>query len=224
MRPRFPDRLRTAVVLTAVVLLAGVALAAAHRAAPRGTSPVASRGTGTAVVADPGAPAGGVSWGWIPYLAVLLVLVAAILFFALRDGLILSPVEAAPERDAIEPERRAGSEAAAVRTRDDALADAAAALADGGEAREVVIACWRRLEQAAEASGRGRRPAETATDVARRWLGPAGDPGDAAVRDAVGTLAGLFHEARYSTHPMTDRHRAVAIDALHRLVPGRVRR
>lgn len=64
--------------------------------------------------------------------------------------------------------------------------------------RTAVIDCWVRLERAAAGVGVGRRSEETATDLAVRVLA------DARVgRDPLDRLLALYHEARYSTHPIT---------------------
>lgn len=205
----------------AVVVLASVAVVAAHvprpdditRAAPSG-APVATplgASTAQAVSSNP------VSWWLFPLgVAGLLVVVGPLVWFAVRHGLGRRRDGSDPGDTPVGVDDR--HDADGLTAADTALADAHAALAAGGDPREVVIACWVRLEAAAEAAGQGRRPAETATDVARRWLGA----GAGADRAAVDTLAALFHEARYSTHPVTDEQRARARAALAGVLGSRV--
>ena len=78
-----------------------------------------------------------------------------------------------------------------------------------GNAREAVIACWVSLEQIAETAGFVRLPADTATDLGSRLLSRL--PLDA---DALQTLAELYREARFSTHPMTEGSVATARQSL----------
>ena len=66
-----------------------------------------------------------------------------------------------------------------------------------GQVRDGVILCWRRLEQAAEAAGLRRSPAETSSDLADRLL--ASMPLSEA---PLHRLAELYREARFSTHPI----------------------
>ncbi len=79
--------------------------------------------------------------------------------------------------------------------------------------RNGIVACWVLLEQAAAEAGVVRRPAETATEFVVRFLHTLDlDP------RPVARLAGLYHEARFSTHTLTedDRDRATtALQAIH---------
>ncbi|MDQ1721462.1 MAG: hypothetical protein QOI26_1196 [Pseudonocardiales bacterium] len=69
-------------------------------------------------------------------------------------------------------------------------------LADG-QVRDGVILCWRRLEQTAEAAGLRRSPADTSSDLAERLLA------SLPVSEApLNRLAGLYREARFSSHPI----------------------
>jgi hypothetical protein len=78
-----------------------------------------------------------------------------------------------------------------------------------GEARAGIVACWVTFEEAAEAAGLPRRRSETPTEFVVALLHALDvDP------RPVGVLAGLYHEARFSTHPMHEDSRARAEDAL----------
>jgi Domain of unknown function (DUF4129) len=83
------------------------------------------------------------------------------------------------------------------------------ALLRSGEPRNAIVACWVDLEDSASAAGLPRHPAETAAEytirVLHTWdIAPA----------ALGGLAELYREARYSHHPVTEEHRAQAIARL----------
>lgn len=100
-----------------------------------------------------------------------------------------------------------------------AAEDQRAALAEG-EARDGIIACWVRLEETAARAGAPRSPADTPTEFVVRLLHALDvDP------RAVAALAGLYHEARFSTHRMPPDCRArarEALDAIHRDLRVRV--
>lgn len=77
-------------------------------------------------------------------------------------------------------------------------ADDALDLLDGiTEPRDAVVRSWLALEQAALADGASRRPADSPTEFVRGLLAATG-----ADRDAVATLLGLYHRARFSEHPV----------------------
>ncbi len=105
------------------------------------------------------------------------------------------------------PDVQAGREAL---TRDrDRLREAL----DSTDIRNGIVACWVLMEQEAAEAGVVRRPAETATELVVRFLHTLDlDP------RPVAELAGLYHEARFSTHPLSedarDRARA-ALAAIH---------
>ncbi|MFE9203726.1 DUF4129 domain-containing protein [Micromonospora sp. NPDC007230] len=85
--------------------------------------------------------------------------------------------------------------------------------------RTAVIACWVRLEEAAEEAGVPRLAGDTATDLVTRLL--RGDPaaGVPAIASA-GVLDGFAHvyrEARYATHAVDEQMRDQARAALRRL-------
>jgi hypothetical protein len=88
-------------------------------------------------------------------------------------------------------------------------ADTRMALLQEGTPRNAIVACWVDLEDSASAAGLPRRPSETSAEytvrVLRTWdIAP----------DAMGALAELYREARYSRHPLTERHRAAAVERL----------
>lgn len=78
-----------------------------------------------------------------------------------------------------------------------------------GAPGNAIIECWERFETQAAAAGISRRVWETSSEFTLRLL-------DLAAADdrAVSRLAGLYREARFSEHPMTEAHRAAALEAL----------
>lgn len=84
----------------------------------------------------------------------------------------------------------------------------------GGDPRATIIGCYAAMEQAlAAAPGAEPRPADTPSDVLRR----ATDAGQVQA-DSGARLVGLFAEARYSSHPMTEDDRAAAAGTLRRIL------
>lgn len=85
----------------------------------------------------------------------------------------------------------------------DAHEEVMAALAQGlaeldeGDPRQAVIACWVRLERAAEDAGVQRKPGDTPTDLVVRLL--SGRSVNSAV---LNDFATVYREARYSPHPI----------------------
>jgi Domain of unknown function (DUF4129) len=83
----------------------------------------------------------------------------------------------------------------------------------GGNPRNGIVECWGRFETQAASAGMPRRSWETSSEYTLRLLDlVAADDG------AVNGLAGLFREARFSEHQVTedDRQRAVAaLDRIH---------
>jgi hypothetical protein len=94
----------------------------------------------------------------------------------------------------------------------DALATAVTAartLPAGGEVRAAVIACYAAMERSLAPTGTGRQAADTPEELLARAV----DAGAVPARPA-GQLTGLFQQARYSRHPMDERDRRAAEQAL----------
>jgi hypothetical protein len=91
-----------------------------------------------------------------------------------------------------------------------------------GAPRNGIVAAWDRFELQAATVGLGRLQWETPTEFTLRVLESVH-----ADDQAVSTLAGLYHEARFSTHEVDEHRRQVALDALAAihagLASGRVR-
>lgn len=84
----------------------------------------------------------------------------------------------------------------------------------GTDPRAAIIGCYAAMERAlADAPAAAPRPADAPADVLRR----AAEQGQ--VNAATGSrLLGLFHEARYSTHPMTETDRTAAATTLRAIL------
>lgn len=81
-----------------------------------------------------------------------------------------------------------------------------------GTPRNGIVLCWQRLEEAIAAAGMPRDRAETSTEYAVRVLHALDlDP------RAVGTLAALYREARFSEHDLDEAARDTARATLQRL-------
>ncbi len=78
-----------------------------------------------------------------------------------------------------------------------------------GTPRNAIVACWVRLESAVTATGTRRNPADTPTELVERVLAEL-----LVDRHELETLAGLYREARFSTHELDESHRLRAIAAL----------
>ncbi|MFJ3207804.1 DUF4129 domain-containing protein [Streptomyces flaveolus] len=83
------------------------------------------------------------------------------------------------------------------------------ALADAGDARAAVIACYAAMEDALVASGVQRHASDSPADLLTRAAAAGLAPSPAAPR-----LTALFREARFSSHPMGAPHREAAAEAL----------
>jgi hypothetical protein len=78
-----------------------------------------------------------------------------------------------------------------------------------GDPRNAIVAAWSRFEVQGRSAGVPRKSWETSSEYAIRILDRV-----AADSGAVNRLAGLYREARFSQHPITEEHRAQALQAL----------
>jgi hypothetical protein len=89
------------------------------------------------------------------------------------------------------------------------LAESAEDLSTTAEPRQAVIAAYARLLDGLRDAGAGRRPSEAPFEHVSRVLT------DLGVRpEPLRQLTGLFAEARFSTHDITEAHRTAALGAL----------
>ncbi|HYN32648.1 MAG TPA: DUF4129 domain-containing protein [Ilumatobacteraceae bacterium] len=107
----------------------------------------------------------------------------------------------------------------------DALDDVATAITADAEAqrsalhrgapRNAIVECWLRLEAAVVDVGVQRHPSDTSVEFTQRVLATVSvDPA------AIGDLAALYREARFSNHPMNEASRRAAIEALDAIHDG----
>src|SRR5690348_3376644 len=90
-----------------------------------------------------------------------------------------------------------------------ALAAGARVLHDDPDPRTAIIGCYAAMERSLADAGSPPLMADTPAEVLSRATA------SGLVRSAPATtLTGLFRQARYSSHPMTEADRATAIDAL----------
>ena len=147
--------------------------------------------------------------GWVQDVGAFVVLVAGLLVIGRILGQLLLqirrrlpgeqlvlPLEPLPDLDA----------ARAAVERDEERQREALGWSD---VRNGIVECWVIFEQAAAEANVAKGPAETATEFVVRFLHSLDvDP------RPVGELAHLFHEARFSTHPMASDARTRAQQAL----------
>lgn len=78
-----------------------------------------------------------------------------------------------------------------------------------GEPRNAIVAAWQRFEVQGARAGIPRESWETSSEYALRMLEVV-----EAHDSAVQRLAGIYREARFSEHPITEDHRSAAVEAL----------
>jgi len=89
------------------------------------------------------------------------------------------------------------------------LAAGARVLHSDPDPRTAIIGCYAAMERSLADAGAPPRMADTPAEVLSRAIA------SGMVRSApAATLTGLFRQARYSSHPMTETDRTAAIDAL----------
>ena len=79
------------------------------------------------------------------------------------------------------------------------------ALLAGGSPRNGIVACWHEFEQTAARRGLARKPWQTSSEFTLQILDLVSADGG-----AVGRLAGLYREARFSDHEVTEADRSRA--------------
>jgi hypothetical protein len=81
-----------------------------------------------------------------------------------------------------------------------------------GSPRNAIVACWSRFEEQATEVGLEPKVWETPSEFTMRVLNAL-----ARDRDAVDRLQGLYVEARFSGHEISEEHRERAIEAVRRI-------
>jgi hypothetical protein len=143
--------------------------------------------------------------------------IAALFTFAMKAILVavvvvLLVAVARAARDAWARRKRTGVEAPAGELAPEALLEAAresAELLDVGTPANAVVAAWVRLEEAARAAGVRDDRTRTSTELARAVLRTF-----AVDEVALERLAGLYREARFSSHDIGEGMREQAREAL----------
>lgn len=151
-------------------------------------------------------------WVKVVVWTIELLLVAAML--ALAVFAVLRARELVQRRTRFGGERPAGGFAvldepdrvAAAITEDAAEQDQ---LLRDGEPRNAIVAAWQRFEVQGASAGVPRESWETSSEYALRILDVV-----QAHEPSVLRLAGIYREARFSEHPITEEHRAAALVAL----------
>ncbi len=95
----------------------------------------------------------------------------------------------------------------------ESLSDTLIRLRTGDQLDDVILECWRRLEDAAAATGVPRLASQTAEEFTVGVLSAT-----PATPDDLRTLADLYRRAMFSTLPAEPADRARAVDALERLI------
>ncbi|MGN6722183.1 MAG: DUF4129 domain-containing protein [Marmoricola sp.] len=141
---------------------------------------------------------------------VLTVIVSLRVAFARRRT--LPPARGRPSPLVEEP----ASEGESLESLESMLGEQLAAL-DTGSPRNAIVAAWVQLEEYAAGHGLARDPADTPAEFVARAL---------AVylldRSVIERFADLYREARFSTHPMEERHRDEARRCLEHLTRSQV--
>ncbi|QSB17493.1 DUF4129 domain-containing protein [Natronosporangium hydrolyticum] len=94
----------------------------------------------------------------------------------------------------------------------EAVSEAVLRSEDDQDPRRAVIGCWVRLTEAAEQAGVPRHRSDTATDLVVRLL-----RGQQVSESVLGEFAEVYRRARFASHPVDERMRQEARDALARL-------
>ena len=177
----------------------GAALIAAAVLGTRSVNHVPRLGVGGSFRPVPTAPArsagrssGFVVPGWLPWAALAIVFVAVV-------GALLVVLRRA-EPDATSSEQGAAR---------DAVDAAIGALDRSADPRSALIAAYAAMERTLAEHGIARSRAEAPREYLQRVLVVA-----SGVEPDASTLTGLFEEARFSTHPIPERLRALAHSAL----------
>ncbi|WP_433228297.1 DUF4129 domain-containing protein [Actinomadura formosensis] len=167
---------------------------------PSPLEPVPSEPDPTLLPPLPGREESSWTGGWMILLAALVVLGVSAVVWSVAGR---RPRGAPPVPSPVPPRPAAFDEAAAA---------GSLVLRSTGDPRAAVVACYTVMESVLAEAGAAPRSSDTPGEVLARASG-AGLAG----LDAAATLTQLFREARYSVHPVTERHRAEALAALESL-------
>lgn len=147
----------------------------------------------TAPTTANGSGAGFVLPGWLPWTVLGIVVVALAVGVVALVRWLNPPVDASSERTAASA----------------AVEAAIGALEDSSDPRDAVIRAYAAMQGTLAAHGVVRSPSEAPREYLRRVL-----VANAGSEREARTLTGLFEEARFSTHPISERVRQIALAAL----------
>lgn len=202
-----PSRLaRALALLVAVLVLAGVVLLVVVLARTQHATqpPVTIQPGGRNRASEPPLPTPAPGSGHSDVVLVAVIVAAVLLLAGLAVAVSAwrrrhsTPVEPAPTPGAAPPDALSA-----------ALDDGAAALARGATARSAIIACYQAMRRALISAGADATPADTPEELLDRAT-----RAGLARPDPAQRLTVLFHEARFSAHPMRAAQREEAADAL----------
>lgn len=196
------------VVLALGAVLVAAAIVGAHnrRAAssPVGGDVIGGIGgpTGRPATARRSAPSGFVLPSWLPWTVIAIISIAVVVAVVVLLVRHRTVVDEVPDDDVARS----------------AVGAAIGALDGAEDPRTAVIAAYRAMEGTFAAHGLARSATEAPREYLTRVLAVRGDgDGDAT------TLTNLFEEARFSTHPISERIRELALRTL-RTLRGRLER
>lgn len=147
----------------------------------------------TALTTANGSGAGFVLPDWLPWTVLGIVVVALAVGVVALVRWLNPPVDASSERTAASA----------------AVEAAIGALEDSSDPRDAVIRAYAAMQGTLAAHGVVRSPSEAPREYLRRVL-----VANAGSEREARTLTGLFEEARFSTHPISERVRQIALAAL----------
>jgi Domain of unknown function (DUF4129) len=175
----------------------GLAVLRAHRIGPHlAAQGAAGAGTGGTVHHT-----GGSSWPVLVLFIVVVLAAAAVTVY--RRSRSAAPAFAGPE-----PVPAPGPLA-------EALAAGAQALREDPDPRTAIIRCYAAMEHSLAEAGSPAKAADTPAEVLARATAAG-----LVSSSCASTLTGLFRQARYSSHPMTEDDRAAAMEALAEVRAG----
>ncbi len=203
--PKVPWAVKLVVTLLPLALLAAIVVAlltgarTVHDALAHGSGLSLGLGSGSrgaAPASTGGTRTGFVLPSWLPWTVLGLVVAAAIVAVVV---VVLS----------VRSQERAAADADGPSVAGAAVQAAIGALEADTDPRRAVIAAYAAMQGTLAANGIVRSRSEAPREFLSRVL----LAGRATEREA-GTLTGLFEEARFSTHPIPERARGVALSAL----------
>jgi hypothetical protein len=203
--PDTPDQLRLwlrYLLAGLIIAVAALLIAKAHLHLPSGTRPIHPPAPAPPIAHHHKAPKAVSLPAWVLYVLLAICVIAAVIAAITLSLRLRRPRLYLPPR---------GGEAVDPDDLRDALAEGAAALRDANydDARRAIIACYLAMERRLGDKSDADTPDELLAKATRAGL---------VHGTAAKTLTGLFYEARFSTHPLSDDKRDTARQALDQLM------